>query len=980
MKSFLQECAEDILNKFDKEDSICVVFPNKRTMIYFRKEYAKLKNEVSFAKNLYPINLILNKFHKTTTADELTLLFELYDAFRQVFFKPEMRNKNIAGDFNLFFDTGQKILSDFNEIDNYLIDIDRLCHNFADLSELDAFYSDLDEETVKIIKAFWANFSTERLSNEKLRFQELWINLPKVYKIFRENLKAKKCSYSGMHNREICEIIKNGNLKTEFKTYIFVGFNVLNKAERKIFSYLKQSGKAKFYWDADNYYISDKNQEAGMFMRGYLKDFPNEINSKPPSNIISQEKNVEYIAVPLEVAQAKAVHDVLSEMSKMPDFVPEKTAVVLGDEHLLFPVLNSIPKEIEKINVTMGYPFKETPVFSFIDNCLQLRNNVRKTSSGNTDYYFKDVMSVLNHPFVCNLKDFYSKAICQKIKDERKIRIPKDFLGSYSHILSLIFETEISSPEDLLNNFLEILSEIYFIKNPESENSTPKLENEFIYSAYTSIKKLYNNISALKYKELDLILTTRLLKQHLLEVKIPFESEDGDGIQIIGMMETRNIDFDNIILTGMNEGVFPKRSENNSFITEGMRLAFDMPVVKFKDAVFGYFFYRLFQRSKNITVLYNNVFANSLSGEASRFATQILKEASSEAIQDSKIHITQKQFVRKIQPLKAKDIFVKSNEDTFEKLRPYFSKGEGARALSPSALNTFINCPLKFYFQYIARLLPKEDLEEEATAADFGSILHSTIEKLYNKICELTHSKTITCESIKLIHPLKEEFALEQFNQHFKVNNSSKEKLSGFDSIFFEVLLQYLDRILDFDSSIAPFQLTGTEKKEYARMKIFSSGKALEINLGGILDREDFIEKTQSLRIVDYKTGDTSDSMKFSCVDDIFSKPPATRSKEAFQVLLYSWVYMQNHPNTQPEPAIYSVRNEITKENSRFTIIKDKKITIPVNKNNIKELTEEFKEKLKAVLEQLFDINQEFKAKESPNCRYCNFQNFCQGI
>lgn len=964
MKSFLEECASDILQKYDKDDSVCVVFPNKRTMVYFRKEYARLKNRVSFAKNLYPVSHILQQFLKFNQADELTLLFELFKAFKAVFDKPGMRNRNIAGDFNSFFDTGMRLLADFNEIDNYLVDIRQLCHNCADLNGLDAFYAELDPEIVKIIRSFWANFSSEKLSNEKLRFYELWIHLPDVYDIFCENLKKLGCAYSGMHNRAICGLIKEGRLETRFKTYIFIGFNVLNKAERTIFRHLRLAGKAKFYWDADNYYISDTTQEAGLFMRGYLKDYPNELYpDSPPDNILQNPKNVEYIGCPLEISQAKAVHEILLEFQQHSGCQENKTAVVLGDEHLLFPVLNNIPAEISKINVTMGFPFKETPVYSFLNNCLQLRSSMR-----GTDYYFKDVLSVLNHPFVSKLPEFHSKLLSKKILDERRIRISKEFLGGYSNTLNLIFNTKTETPADLLKNILDILSEIYFLKNPVPEEN-PKIENEFIYKAYISVKDLYNNILRLPFSGLDERLTISILRQHLSQIKIPFDSEDGDGVQIIGMMETRNIDFDNVVMTGMNEGVFPKRSENTSFITESMRLAFDMPIMKFKDAVFGYFFYRLFQRAKNIKILYNNVFGSgSLSGEPSRFATQILKEASSQWNPKSKFTVLEKQFSRTVKPSKAKETFIENSEKIFERLKPYLRRGEGSRGLSPSALNTYINCPLKFYFQYVVRLAPPEELEEESGAADFGSVLHRTMETLYADYC----NKTLSANEIELLRLKCEDHALRAFNEHFKVNKKNKTELSGLDMIFFEVLLQYAGRILDYDKTLAPLRILKTEEAVYARIPFEIDGVKYEANVGGIVDRADYIENTQTFRIVDYKTGNVMEHLTIKDLDSLFDSGLKKRSGEGFQVLLYSYVYIQTHPDVMPQPVIYPVRQEISDENTMFSVSKSK-----IGTSNIKELTEKFAENLQKVLQRIFDKKTPFSANENDNCRFCDFRSFC---
>ncbi len=976
MNSFLEDCAADILRKYDNDDSVCVVFPNKRTMLHFRKSYARIKNEVSFSRHLFPINKVLNQFLPSVCADDLTLLFQLYDAFRQVFVHEGMLNAGIADDFDSFYDSGLKILADFNEIDNYLVDINQLCRNFADLSEIDAFYApSMAQEVIEIIRSFWANFSQQKLSREKERFLELWTGLPKVYEIFNESLKSAHIAYPGMKNRAICDLIEQKGLETKYSTYIFVGFNVLNKCERKIFAYLRDAKKAKFYWDADDYYISDKVQEAGLFMRRLIAEFPDEIHGhRPPANIIGSPKDVEYIGVPLEVGQAKCVHDIITQLAKLPDYNETRTAVVLGDEHLLFPVLNSLPKCVERVNVTMGYPFVETPVYSFLLNCLQLRRNYRPGSSGG-DYYYNDVLAIIKHPLVVNIPEICAGEIENKINEKRLIRVKADLLGSYGNFLSLIFcsQDNEKTAADIILTFMSILSELYFIKNP-TPSETPRLENEFIFNAYTSLKNLYNNILTLP-EDISPDLMANVLKEHLVSIKVPFESDDDNGIQLTGMMETRNLDFDNVIMIGMNEGVFPKRSENNSFITEGMRLAFDMPVVKYKDAVFGYFFYRLFQRAKHVKVLYNNVFSSALSGEPSRFATQILKEASSIVRPDSQLTIQMRQFVREIKPLSGREIAVQNNEDTIQRLSAYFTQGDGRRSLSPSALNMFIDCPLSFYMKYVLRLREAEELDEEASAADFGSILHAAIETIYNEIKNDDH--IITAEMIDAVRPIAEGFVLKAYNEHFKVNVSDKADISGFDSIFFDVLMQYLGRILDYDSTIAPFELIGAEKGIYTTVDVNVGGRTLKVNIGGTIDRIDRIVNTGKIRIVDYKTGNVADKMKFPGVEGVFDYTKADhRPSQAFQVLLYSYVYMQRHSGALPMPVIYAVRNRIDSRDTVFRIGSGRSYQT-VDDVNIASLTEEFSVRLKELLAKLFDAEQPFEARPSARCEYCAYNGIC---
>ncbi|MCQ2975884.1 MAG: exodeoxyribonuclease V subunit gamma [Bacteroidales bacterium] len=978
MKSFLEETANDILKKYSNKESVCIVFPNKRTLHFFRKAYADVINQTTVSGNFLTINQVISQLSGYLTVEGgISLLFSLYDAFNQVF-SGDMLNAHIASRFDKFYDTGNKLLKDFNEVDNYLVDLHQLCQNFADLAEIDAFYAEnnFDEEQINAIKSFWENFSPEKLSHEKRRYMELWVNIPKVYDIFVNKILEKKIAYTGLVNKIICNKIKNGTLNPKFKTYIFVGFNALNKAERKIFSYFKNNGKGKFYWDADNYYINNLAQEAGLFMRGYLKDYPNELKSNF-DNILHHPKDVEYIGIPLEVGQSKAVYDILDSFAKKEDFVPEKTAVILGDEHLLFPVLHSLPPSISSVNVTMGYPFKETSVYSLINNCIALRKNL-KGKNNSASFYFKDVLAILQHPLICNLTGVYANRIVDNIIQNRMIRVSSTLFETECQLLKLIFcfYSSENKSTDILFQLMNVLEEYFFIKNPNL-NPQETIENEYVFSAYTSIKALYNvlkdNADRYHFSD-DLVIS--LLHQNIDSISIPFDSENiSGGVQIMGMIETRNIDFDNIILLGMNDGVFPKISENESFITESMRLAFDMPVSKYKDAIFAYFFYRLFQRSKNVKVLYNNVFGQNISGELSRFAIQLLKEASKTYNSNSELNIVQKELARNISPLNAPDINVDNCDDSINRLERYVYKDIPQSALSPSALNTYIDCPLKFYFQYIAKLKPEDQIEEDISPADFGTILHATIESIYNSI--KNDDGYIYKENLNISLPIIESHILEAYNKTFKVKLKAKESLEGFHKIFFEVLIQYIQRIIDYDKKNSPFKFLSAEQGAYSTIDIHIGNQIKKVSIGGKIDRVD-IDNKNRLRIVDYKTGNVAGKMVFDNIESLFSFDDKHKNSVAFQLMFYSYVFIQRSSYKKlPIPIIYAVKDIIAEEDTYFKYKVDN-TSIKIDDSNIKQLTDDFSVHLKSLIEKIFNCDK-FEANPTfDNCKYCKFAELCK--
>lgn len=972
METFLEETAKDILQKYGSRESVCVVFPNKRTLSFFRKAYGEAVGSTSFAGNFFTINKVIAQLSGfVPVEDNVNLLFTLYDAFVEVFKNSEY-NARLASGFDVFYDTGVKLLKDFNEIDNYLIDLHQLCNNFADIADIEAFYakSSFSDDQIEAIKSFWNNFSTERLSNEKRRYKELWINLPRVHEIFVKKLLERNVGYTGFINRLICNKIDEGTLDPKYKTYIFVGFNALNKTERKIFAWFRQNGMGHFYWDSDSYYINDPAQEAGLFMRQYLTDYPDDRQQPLPDNILSNPKNVEYIGVPLSVAQAKAVYGILDDFAHQEDFKPEKTAVILGDEHLLFPVLNSLPESIGSVNVTMGYPFKETPVYSLLYNCLALRKNLRGKGE-KAMFYFKDVNAILQHPLICNLPNVNAKIIIDHMVANKMIRVAAKMFESECQLLKYIFcfpltETE---PTDILFNLMNVISEYFFIKNPEVKPEK-NVENEYLYTAYTKIKALYNVLYDNREKyTLSQELVISLLRQNLDSISVPFDSESvGNSVQIMGMIESRNIDFDNIIMLGINEGVFPKTSENDSFITEGMRMAFDMPVLKYKDAIFAYFFYRLFQRAKNIKVLYNNVFGQSTSGELSRFATQIQKEASTAYRADSKLNITEREFMRQIKPSHTNNVNVENNEDSRNILKRYLANDYHNSKLSPSALSTYLDCPLKFYFQYIARLTPEAEVEEDISPADFGTILHAAVETLYTQIKGA--DGLITAQALNISEPIAEQHILNAYNQNFKQKLKDKESLEGFHKIFFEIVKQYLGRIIEYDKSVAPFKFLAAEQNAYCPIDVTINGLPEKVWIGGKLDRLD-IDRNGNLRIVDYKTGNTAKKMKFSNLADLFDGSQKLRRPIAFQLLFYSYVYMRKHPDERPTPAVYAVRNTISEKDTYLSAD-----VIPVNGANIKQLTDEFADHLQQLVNEIFNC-EKFEPKPNDYCKYCDFYELC---
>lgn len=971
MKAFLEEVAIDIIQKHKKLNRVCIVFPNKRSGHFFRKYFGQAVGKTSWSPNIYTIESLIKKFSGFLVPDKLTLLFSLFETFSQVFDNERYYNHKLTYSFDKFYSTGELLLSDFNELDNYLIDVNQIFANIKDLAEIDAQYNFLDEEHIEAIKLFWQNFSDKNQSIEKQRYLELWKKIPEIYHIFSNHLINSKRAYTGLINRYVVEKIESKELRTNyFEKYVFVGFNALNKAEKKIFSYLLKEDKATFYWDIDEYYIIDKKQEAGFFLRENIKIFPNELNKKYPKNIKEKTKDIEIIGVPLEIGQAKSIQVILEKYIKenKDNLKLDRIAIIFTDEHLLFPVLHSLPPQIENINITMGYPFKDTPLYSLIDNYLKLIKQIQNTDEA-IKYYHKDVFSILQHPEIWSLNKDLSEMVIAHIKESNKIYIPEDYLLAYKHPLFNLFFKEIDLSDNginVLTNLLDILSYLFTEKN--KDDIKENLDNEYIYQVYVQVKRFRELIVQYAGKiSLSIDITIKFLRQLLDSIRIPFGSEMIDGIQLIGIMETRNLDFDKIILLNMNEGIFPSTSKKASLISENMRFAFDLPVIKYQDSIFAYFFYRLLQRSKNISILYNNITNYNSSGELSRFVNQIIFE--------SDLKIVHKQFRNDLKPVVNQPILVEKNEQIMAMLQQFIAQGNFAKkTFSASAINKYLNCSLQFYFKYIAKIEEPTEIEEEMTPISIGNILHFSIESIYKEVLDKKKANVIEKADFKNIYPLIEKYVILGFKHEFDIPTKHEFEFTGTNIIIKDVINEYIKNILKYDESITPFHIIDLEQRKGYSTKIqFNhNGNTKNVIFYGVFDRIDI--KDGVYRIVDYKTGNVKNT--FSSIEALFDSENSSRNGIILQALLYALIFknLPEYKNVNINTAIYGVRNIV--QTSFTPYLKyNRKILMP---NTLLELLPAFKDQLSNLISEIFNKEIPFnQTKNQDNCLYCPYKEIC---
>ncbi len=981
MIPFLKEVAQDILTKYKDISKICIIFPNKRAGVFFRKYFGQLSGHTIWSPAIFTIDKLVQYATRMKTADRLGLIFDLYEVFRGV--QNSLNRKDEDFTFDKFYHLGETILNDINELDSYLIDVKHLFANIKDVEQYGNLGDIFDEEQQKVLTQFWKHFSVENASVEKQKFMDLWEMMPLIYEKFSGELLKKKYGYNGLIYRQLYNQIQKNEVRLpKYETFIFAGFNALNKAEEPFFEYLHQNRKAIFYWDSDAYYQFDNRQEAGMFVRRNAERISNGENWPPRSRLNNTDKNVQLVGVPLEVAQSKLIPYILEQTCGKDAVIDEDTAVVLADEHLLFPVLHSLPASIEKINVTMGYPIKDTSLFGLLNKYLDIQSSLRVNENDQSvEFFYKDVISILRQPDIWEHDPELATAIIEAIEAENKVYVPTETLtGKNNNIYKLLF-TRIVSGNQLLVNVLNLLYELYASGKVPGEEVENTIEDEYIYQIYLSVKRLKEVLDNRNF-EISVHIGIKILLQMLSGQSIPFSGEPLQGIQIMGMLETRNLDFKNVIILGVNEGICPATSGSFSLITEQIRSAFRLPNIRHADAMYAYYFYRLLQRAENVTMVYNNVSGYNNLKEVSRFVYQLKYE--------SNLNINELQFRQDVVPIQSKEIIIEKNDDILKKLNRFLLRdnmqtgdnpqfyGTGFVPLSASAINTWIDCRLKFYFKYVARIKEAPKINVEVDAIMFGNILHKAIEVLYNNFVEKKGSKIIEAEDFDNLNKIILKSINEAFAEYFENEEGTTFEYRGNQLIIREVLKKHLKSILFHDKKLAPFTIISLENERHfpGSVEIDCDGKKAKVALDGTLDRVD--KKDGIIRIVDYKTG--ASSKEFSSIEELFDSRKGDRKRAVMQIFFYGMLYRKNDLTNSPlRPSILKVRDLSLNNFDTNIYFKEGRGKKAVLEGKLfEQFLPEYEEYLSNTLSEIYNRDISFSQSDnSRNCMYCPYNLIC---
>ena len=956
METFLKQVAHDLYNKTEGNfTKVAIVFPNKRASLFFNEYLAQESDRPIWSPTYVSISELFRQSSDLSIADPIKLVCDLYKVFQKA-----TGSKETLDDFYFW---GEMLIADFDDADKNMADTHALFSNLKDLNKLMDNYDFLEEGQKEALSQFFHNFSINQVTELKQRFISMWNVLGDIYAEYKALLESQSIAYEGMLYRQVIEQLDVEALP--YNKYIFVGFNVLNKVEHTLFKKLNEAGKAMFYWDYDTFYLNKTPHEAGEFIRRNLRDFPSELPASFFDNL-NQPKEVTFIESPTENGQVRYLPQWIRENLTSQE---KETAVVLCNEALLQPVLHALPDNVKHINITMGFPLSQTPAYSFVNALMELHTSGYNPNNGR--YLFAEVISVLKHPYTRQLSPEAEKLEQTLTRDNRFYPLPSEL--KQDNVLELLF-TPRRNNLDLCSMLSEALKEVAVIYQQQAASHSDafdQLYRESLFKTYTLVNRFHTLIES---KELNVQAGTfqRLLTRVMSSSSIPFHGEPAIGMQVMGVLETRNLDFRHLIMLSVNEGQLPKAGGDSSFIPYNLRKAFGMTTIDHKIAVYAYYFYRLMQRAEKVTLVYNTATDGINRGELSRFMLQFLIEWG--------YPVLRKQLEAAQSPQSSAPIIIEKTPDVMERMKSVFDIRSNPKALiSPSALNCYLDCPLKFYYKYVALLSAPDEVTADIDSAKFGSIFHYAAEHIYKDLT--AHGKLISRENLETL--LKDEVRLQTYVDNgfkelfFNLPQNEQPEYNGIQLINSAVIVKYIQQLLRNDLRYAPFTFVGSEQRIFENIEICTSTGDIQSRIGGIIDRID--SKGESLRIVDYKTGGDADTP--ANVQSLFI-PDKKRSNYVFQTFLYASIVCkklrEKNDSRLVAPALLYIHRAASENYSPVIQMGEpRKPKEPVE--NFAQYEGDFRENLKTLLEDIFNPDISFTQTEiEDKCAYCDFKALCK--
>ena len=882
MKTFLEYVAEDIINKYGTNLSrTAVVFPNKRAALFLNEHLVRLAGKPIWSPSYITISELFRRHTQLVTGDQIKLICDLYKTYTEVTESDETLDH--------FYGWGQVMLADFDDIDKNMADAKKVFCNLRDLHELDDV-SYLSPEQVETLKLFFSNFSEDKTTELKKRFMKIWSRFGDIYRLYNERLEAQGIAYEGALYRKVAT---DDSVDFDFDRYIFVGFNVLQRVEQLLFSKLQKMGKAKFYWDFDDYYLATKTghvnpSEAGHYIKQYLPYFTNELDTSDADiyRNFRKAKKITFASATTEDVQARYVGQWLKEGNRIDD--GRKTAVVMCDEALLQSVIHSIPEEVNDINVTTGYPLQQTHFASLLEDI----------AAQHTEDY--------------DNKQLLEWAIAM----------------------------------------LKLMAQGHANTNGETTGQDNQLTSEALFRTYTVVNRL---LELVNNGDLDVDRRTmmRLYGEIVRTTSIPFHGEPVVGVQFMGVLETRNLDFEHLLVLSCNEGNMPKGVNDTSFIPYNVRKAHGLTTIDNKVSIYAYYFYRLMQRAEDITIVYNNAADVTSTGEMSRFMLQMLVESGHD-IERLALSLPQEAGSTTCQD-------EKKTKEVMERLHKRFDKQRNPERttpmFTPSSLNIYQKCPKRFYYRYVAEIIEPEDDADDGKidAPTFGNIFHDAVQKIYERVIAAYKSHTIQPQTLKQL--------LANDTYIKGVVDDIMHPVNGIQLINASVIITYIKQLLKIDSRLAPFTILGLENVVMKDINVKTAEGQLTTTIGGRIDRMDCVtcaDGVRRIRVIDYKTG--------------------KNNKKNDGYILQSFIYsllvdespMMNPEKLEVSPALLYIQHSAGKDFDPTVVYEKEKVT------NVSKFREEFMNTVEQIIAEIFNPEQPFACTDDKTaCTHCPYSNLC---
>ena len=950
MKPFLKAVAEDIYQRFGNNLSrTAVIFPGKRAGLFFNQYLVECAGHPIWAPPYITISELFDKLSPLKVEAPIRQVCLLHEIFNAHTHRSEPLDE--------FYYWGELMLSDFDDIDKNMVDAESLFVNLADIKAINSRFDYLTDEQKEVLQRFFGNFRNEEQQSQiKARFIELWQVMGAIYKEFRARLYSQSLSYEGMQYRDVIEHFDNSMLT--YDHYVIVGFNVLNNVERRLFDNLQASGKAIFYWDYDKYYYENPQHEAGLFVRENIERYGNALTDHNIYDNLSRLPEINYVSASTDNAQARYLHEWLSKHHT--EKKEQETAVVLCNEDIAIPVLHALPTDkVRNVNVTMGFKLAQTPVYTLIDTYLKL--HTAGYMEEKNMYISENVRLLLTHPYI---KQLYPDASQwqQELFATNRLYLPTETLTAHPVLGELFMHS--TDNAGLLQSLTVLIERCKALlgNNHSQTDAYTQLYEEALFRIYqlTSNFRAMIEEGILNLRTMTLV---RLMQRVMKQASIPFHGEPAIGLQIMGVLETRNLDFRHIILLSTNEGKLPKISNEASFIPYNLREAFDMTTLQRQNAVYAYYFYRMIQRAEQVTIVYNDGTDGMNKQEPSRYLMQLQVEFPGV--------IRTYNMLTEAQPTQHTDICIEQTADTRRKLQQHFAYDPNRRKnykLSPSAINDYLDCRLRFYLKHVEDLTPPDEMKVEIDVSHFGIIFHKSAELAYDKLTErgdMIHDfelKALYNDEVEIQRIVDEAFRQDFF--HTEIGEPLP--FNGTQLIVRHAVCGYLKQLLRLDAKRAPFRYIQSEKKVQHVVTINSHGTKLDLLLGGTVDRID--SKGDTTRIIDYKTGGKQKSVK--SVEDLFARD-TIRDGYVFQAFYYAHLLKDEYDTIAP--SLLFVR-KTSDENFEPNIVVNR---IPVT--DFSEYSEDFARLLTETIDEIFNSDIPYTAATNLDaCKYCKFTSLCR--